>query len=1524
MRVSFTFTLFFLSSFLFSQQADTLESKGAIIIASLEGQVTVVNNTTLEPLPSSQVKAGGLLFDGHTVKTGPASKIILLLSNGTVSTIKSDSALNIKKFTQEKFDPKGKKLSEMKGEPSSSQTVMDLELGDMVFDVKKLDKRSSFNIESPVGTAGIRGTSGQMGVSNAAGATNLNINMFKGSVATQLRGSDISTLVRQGQSFSAGISASGIILPPTLGKVPTSILASIEADLEASEGATGVTSVGDSTVPAGEGGENIEDEAPSEEELQEQDAEQAAAAKGIDDNGSSEAVALDKAGLIDLNDPEKLDKVDTYVEATVNAAGKFTEKKNNEDAVSDPNGAQRYRRNSNGELEKNSGSFLADLVSNLDDVVDVTVEAEELGIDKAAMFDSLLENSENSGAVKEVVAVAAEVGIKDKDNLTSVFTSVDQADSVAKVAQAAKQVESEDAATLGAAFRSADQADKLVAVVEESNAQGDAGSKSKKLNSLFSVVKKVDAKKTARKEKMESISAGAVTLSASIMNEIDGFATVAELYTYLDSKITESNYQQIKDYADLRIDDLSITNSFDQISNVVKVVEVFEDIKAAGGTEVSDDVFDGILTNAEQAESLAEVVESGKKLGATKNLGAVLAKPERAADFKKVTEKVSTNDVDGAASLTLFENIEAVADVVAVAEKQGKSNDDLIKNVAKNANLANEMKTVVENLDNFDAGTNVDDVFTNIVDVADVVAEAGTTAANQDFIKNIAKNATKAKDVANVVKKAKKAGVQDTSLIQNLAANSDQAAELDAVFDKLGGENIDADAAKNILGNANEIAAISEAIGHAEKAGKTGADLTSFAKKDISEQKAVNEVVKDLGDNADAFLAQSFDDALQVKELLDDNVISSTDFTSAEGEGPVNFENVLKSSSLNTLNNRFANDTEILDIISVNESRAKDILFALNFVDAGSVQESALMGNIDKIDAIMSLSNKFRSIEPLPGESLTATQIDLNRENKNKLDIVFNNLDVVTSLDQLVVELAVFPEKLEVVFANADLAPSILNTYSDYEKLPNSTELISNLFSSSEGLRSTLSNDGLNNLISRFPEFTSEITKYSSKSAEINGLISLVGDKYANIVIQNLQSFDKLEALVLRTGQNSVKMEQLFSNVADVNRIFELSEKIKSLNVAGGQNALLSSIDVIFGDISDTGYYLFISDYPKFFVKLYDQSGDLSKVPSALAYELQALNLNRSDLSTVLSDLIEGPSSTGPIGNPPTGEGLSDEFAAVSILESHAFKGEIPKSLVLSEEQVRLSNLFKETLDVFDALDTLFYSPSTESASSSQSSPLGLLGGVNLTFTSGNYDLSNLGYDSLLIAASNNLSVSGSLAVPTTTILDELHFIAGGSLQIMEGSSITSSAISLGFGSFDSIEIVNVDLHAEGEIGVRSLDSIIISNSDFATRGTGADHIHLVAAADLAIDNLRFSEQVRQITMEAMTINLSNLNFPAGSSISLNSAYGGIDGVYPNFGSSAVGRVNFIENVKYSSHLLNSRSAFDMHGGAISIGIKSN
>ena len=104
------------------------------------------------------------------------------------------------------------------------------------------------------------------------------------------------------------------------------------------------------------------------------------------------------------------------------------------------------------------------------------------------------------------------------------------------------------------------------------------------------------------------------------------------------------------------------------------------------------------------------------------------------------------------------------------------------------------------------------------------------------------------------------------------------------------------------------------------------------------------------------------------------------------------------------------------------------------------------------------------------------------------------------------------------------------------------------------------------------------------------------------------------------------------------------------------------------------------------------------------------------------------------------------------------------------------------------------------------------------------------------------------------------------------------------------------------------------------TSGKGADFVHLLAANELQVNNLRFSESVKRIAMEAMTINLSNVNFPSASTVNLNSLHGGIDGKYPHFNSIKPGRVNFIEQIRYGSHLIMDRAAFDAHGGNITIG----
>ena len=160
--------------------------------------------------------------------------MILLLTNGTVATIKAETSMNIKKFTQEKFDMSKTDFNELKGEPSKSNTVIDIEIGDLVVDVKRLDKDSSFNIESPVGTAGIRGTVPAISVMQMPdGGFQQNTSMLRGEIAFTPRGGGLPTLLGPGQSLASGIGPNGVMLPMQLGQVSAAMMSAIQADVEA-------------------------------------------------------------------------------------------------------------------------------------------------------------------------------------------------------------------------------------------------------------------------------------------------------------------------------------------------------------------------------------------------------------------------------------------------------------------------------------------------------------------------------------------------------------------------------------------------------------------------------------------------------------------------------------------------------------------------------------------------------------------------------------------------------------------------------------------------------------------------------------------------------------------------------------------------------------------------------------------------------------------------------------------------------------------------------------------------------------------------------------------------------------------------------------------------------------------------------------------------------------------------------------------------------------------------------------------
>ena len=163
---------------------------------------------------------------------------------------------------------------------------MDLDFLYLQINVERLNKKSSFNIESPVGTAGIRGTIPYFQVTQTPdGGFNQVTSMARGELSFMPKGASTATLLGPGQSLSIGIGSNGVLLPPTLGQVPTSLLASIEADIEASGDITGVSSAEDATTPSIDGDQS-EEEVPSEEELNEADDSRGAAAKGVDDNSS--------------------------------------------------------------------------------------------------------------------------------------------------------------------------------------------------------------------------------------------------------------------------------------------------------------------------------------------------------------------------------------------------------------------------------------------------------------------------------------------------------------------------------------------------------------------------------------------------------------------------------------------------------------------------------------------------------------------------------------------------------------------------------------------------------------------------------------------------------------------------------------------------------------------------------------------------------------------------------------------------------------------------------------------------------------------------------------------------------------------------------------------------------------------------------------------------------------------------------------------------------------------------------------
>jgi hypothetical protein len=193
---------------------------------------------------------------------------------------------------------------------------------------------------------------------------------------------------------------------------------------------------------------------------------------------------------------------------------------------------------------------------------------------------------------------------------------------------------------------------------------------------------------------------------------------------------------------------------------------------------------------------------------------------------------------------------------------------------------------------------------------------------------------------------------------------------------------------------------------------------------------------------------------------------------------------------------------------------------------------------------------------------------------------------------------------------------------------------------------------------------------------------------------------------------------------------------------------------------------------------------------------------------------------------------------------------------------------------------------------------------------------------SVVLSGSELLKISKSLELvgssPTST---RVVLMSGENLESEKGVNFQSATSDLVLSARKDILLEDVQLESSREVALRSLRDVSLTNVTM-----GASNLATVRATrDLNVNGLKFSREIPSIIMEATTIRLSEVNFPASSMVRLNSLKGGIDGKYPNFGSAIpsaqqIGRVNFIKNVSSGGNVLNNRTAFDQYGGNISIG----
>lgn len=153
---------------------------------------------------SAPAKSGEFIREGASIKTGSGTSVALLFDNGALVVVTQNSEFSIEQFLTKPFDYEGLDYKTLTKEPAQSTTKLKVSEGLVGVDSLRLDGKSKFQVSTPLGTAGIRGT--RFGVNSSQANNSSGVVVVSGEVSVTNRGGQTQVL---GNGMGIGMTPGG-------------------------------------------------------------------------------------------------------------------------------------------------------------------------------------------------------------------------------------------------------------------------------------------------------------------------------------------------------------------------------------------------------------------------------------------------------------------------------------------------------------------------------------------------------------------------------------------------------------------------------------------------------------------------------------------------------------------------------------------------------------------------------------------------------------------------------------------------------------------------------------------------------------------------------------------------------------------------------------------------------------------------------------------------------------------------------------------------------------------------------------------------------------------------------------------------------------------------------------------------------------------------------------------------------------------------------------------------------------------